>query len=522
MAGGAPASAAKRGSQRRPARLHRTSIGALALSASSALRLGLQLAMLPILARLIGPAEYGLVAMAMPFILFANVLSDGGMSLALGRRQAVSPELESTVLWLSTGIGGAIALGLTALAWPLGVVMHQPRLPWLIMALSPILFMNGLAAASNARIIREGRFSVFAGGDLLSTLTGAAVALTAAMHGYGAWSLVAQQLALWVVKVVWVTLNGRAALGLHWRFAEARGLLKFGLHAIGSQLADYVSRNIDNLIVGAVLGSTALGFYAMAYQIVRIPDMLISGPLYLYIFNSVSRAVHESEKHALVDLVTSAVRLASAAFAPLFCGLALIADLAVPLVLGDKWHGAIQPLRWLAGAGFFFCICSLVSATLMALGRSALQLRLSMLLGGATIVIVAAGAPFGVTAVSAALALGIGLVCAVYIHHLARALRMPRRRLIGAFGPAFAGVSAMAPALLAARSLFAGARPATELAILVAIGAVVYGGVIWVVARRPLTEDARTFGRAEADGPCETATAEAAIREAAATAPGVI
>ena len=84
MASGA---ATERGPQRRLARLHRTSIGALALSASSALRLGLQLAMLPILARLIGPAEYGLVAMAMPFILFANVLSDGGMSLALGRRR---------------------------------------------------------------------------------------------------------------------------------------------------------------------------------------------------------------------------------------------------------------------------------------------------------------------------------------------------------------------------------------------------------------------------------------------------
>jgi PST family polysaccharide transporter len=506
LASGATAAA---GQARKRSFLHRTSIGALALSASSALRLGLQLAMLPILARLIGPAEYGLVAMAMPFILFANVLSDGGMSLALGRRQEVTAELEATVLWLSTGIGGAIALVLAGLAWPLGEVMHQPRLPWLIMALSPILLMNGLAAASNARIIREGRFSVFAGGDLFSTLAGAGVALAAAVHGYGAWSLVAQQLALWVVKLVWVTVNGRAAFRLHWRFDEARDLLKFGLHAIGSQLADYVSRNIDNLIVGAILGSLSLGFYAMAYQIVRIPDMLISGPLYLYIFTAVSRAAHESQRRALQDLATSAVRLASAAFAPLFCGLAIIADLAVPLVLGDKWHGAIQPLRWLAGAGFFFCVCSLVSATLMALGRSALQLRLSMLLGGATIVIVGATARSGVTVVSAALAGGIGLVCAVYIHHLARALKMPRRRLIAAFGPALMGSAAMTAVLLGARQLLGGAPPATELALLVAAGAVAYGGVMLVAARHRLADDARTFARAHVERGPEAATAVA-------------
>jgi O-antigen/teichoic acid export membrane protein len=507
LADGAGASAAAAPVTKRRSFLHRTSIGALALSASSALRLGLQLAMLPILARLIGPAEYGLVAMAMPFILFANVLSDGGMSLALGRRQDVTAELESTVLWLSAGIGGAIALGLVALAWPLGVVMHQPRLPWLIMALSPILLMNGLAAPSNARIIREGRFSVFAGGDLFSTLAGAGVALAAATHGYGAWSLVAQQLALWVVKFVWVTANGHAAFQLHCRFEEARDLIKFGLHAIGSQLADYVSRNIDNLIVGAVLGASALGFYAMAYQIVRIPDMLISGPLYLYIFTAVSRAAHETDRSALQDLAASAVRLASAAFAPLFCGLAIIADLAVPLLLGDKWHGAIQPLRWLAGAGFFFCICSLVSATLMALGRSALQLRLSMLLGGATIVIVGATARSGLTVVSAALAGGIGLVCAVYIHHLARALKMPRRRLVAAFGPALMGSVVMTAALLGARRMFAGAPPAAELALLVAAGALAYGGLMLATARRRLAADARIFARAHVErGPEVAAT----------------
>jgi PST family polysaccharide transporter len=505
-AAGAETSA--KGRAKRGGNLHRTWVGSIAMSASSVLRLSLQLAMLPILARLVGPSEYGLVSMAMPFILFANVLSDGGMSFALGRRQEVSAELEATVLWLSTAIGGSIAIGLALLAWPLGALMGQPRLPHLIIALSPILLMNGLLAASNARIIREGRFSVFAAGDFLSTITGAVVALIAAMHGAGAWSLVFQQLALWVVKLVWIGSNGRTSIKLCWRFEEARDLIKFGMHTIGSLLADYVSRNVDNLIVGAILGASPLGYYAMAYQVVRVPDMLISGPLYLYIFTAVSRAAHEPEKQALQRLAVSVVRLASAGFAPLFCGLAIIADLAVPLVLGDKWDGAIMPLRWLACAGFFFCLSALMGATLMALGRSGLQLKMSLIQGGATIVIVAVAAPFGVTAVSAGLAIGIGLVSGLYIHQLAGDLKVSRLRLFGGLAPAATGVAAMAAALLTARRLFAGAPAAAELALLVALGAVVYAGVIFATSRRLIVDDARTFARAQADkAPAETPVA---------------
>src|SRR5581483_7535367 len=103
---------------------------------------------------------------------------------------------------------------------------------------------------------------------------------------------------------------------------------------------------------------------------------------------------------------------------------------------------------FLAGAGFFFCICALINATLLGLGRSSLQLKLSLTLGGATIAVVGIAAPFGVTAVSAALAGAIGLVCALYVHQLARHLSMPRRPFVAAFGPALCASAAMSAALL--------------------------------------------------------------------------
>jgi PST family polysaccharide transporter len=487
------------GTAGKPAGRHRRSLGALALTGASAVRLTLQLILLPVLARLVGPAEYGLVSLAMPVILLANVLNDGGMGYALGRQREVSPKVESTVFWLAGSMGASLMVICCLAAFPVGALMHQARLPWLIMALSPILLFNSLTSVSNGRIIREGRFAVFAAGDLISTAAGATTALTAAAHGWGAWSLVAQQLVLWVCKLAWVTWKGRAKIGLHYRFEEAKNLLKFGFSTIGAVMADFISRNVDSLIVGAVLGAASLGYYAMAYQIVRVPDMLISGPLYLYIFTAVSRTVNDGRRGAIQDLAAAGLRLGSSALGPLFCGLALIADIAVPLVLGPKWMGAIAPLRWLALAGFGFCMCSIMGTTLLGLGRPGLQFRMSLILGAFTIVAVMASVRFGLTHVSAALGIGMAIVCGLYIHQLAGDLKMPRIVLAAALAPAAAGCAVMAAVVLAARRLLAHVEPLVELSAMVALGGATYLLVLWLTARRRLLSDARAFGHAQSD-----------------------
>lgn len=493
-------------------RLHRTSAGALALTGASVLRLTLQFVMLPILARLVGPSEYGLVTMAMPFILLANVLADGGMGYALGRQSTASPLLESTVFWLTGAIGVGLALACCVAAYPMGWIMHQPRLPLLIMALAPILLMNSLTAVSNGRIIREGRFAVFAGGDLISTGAGAAAAFTAASHGWGAWSLVAQQLVLWVCKLAWVSARAGARIGFRYRFAEAKSLLSFGFSTIGAILADFVSRNVDSLIVGGVLGALSLGWYGMAYQIVRVPDMLISGPLYLYIFTAVSRTAHDGGQAAIRDLAKAGLRLGSAALAPLFCGLSLVADLAVRLVLDPKWMGAIAPLRWLALAGFCFCMCSIMATTLMGLGRSALQLRMSLILATVTVAVVAVAVKFGLNPVSAALSLGMAAVCLAYVHQLARDLKTPMTSLLAAFAPAALGCVVMSAVVLGARRVFAGLPLLGEFALVVALGAAAYLAVVGLTARKRLLADAQAFSRAQADRPPATTMADSVER----------
>lgn len=492
LAGGRPAGAARL--------LQPAAVGALALSGSNFIRMGVQLAMLPILARLVGPSEYGLVALAVPFVLFCNMLADAGMSQALARRPDVTPELESTVFFLAGGLGLGLSLFACLSAWPLAMVLDQPRLPWLIMALSPILVMSGLTAVSNARVIREGRFGVFAGGDLISTTASAAVALTAALNGAGAWSLVFQQLTLWACKFLWVSLNARPRIRLYFRPSEVRDLIRFGLHSIGSNLSDFVARNADNMIVGGILGTVALGYYAMSYQIARVPDLIISGPLYLYIFTAVSRAAHDGARGAAADLAVSALRLASTILAPVFAGLAIIAPLAVSLVLGEQWEPAGPVLTHLSAAGFGFAHCFVAAAILMGLGRSHLQFRMAMVSAATTIGIVTVFARFGVETVSLAIGSGVLAVFCVYLVVLARDLKIPPLRLAGAFAPAAVGVAVMGGLLLALRPRLAEMSELAQLGVLIGSGGLVYGAVILALARRRLLADARTFAVAHHKG----------------------
>jgi PST family polysaccharide transporter len=176
---------------------------------------------------------------------------------------------------------------------------------------------------------------------------------------------------------------------------------------VGATLGDFVSRNAHSLIIGAVLGALPLGYYAMAYQIIRVPDLVISGPLYLLIFSTVAQAARGQ---------VGAARRPRSPWPP--CGwprpgwrrcshgLGLTAGLAVAVVLGPKWLDASTTLAWLCAAGLGFSLRRWSHATLMGLGRSGLQFRLALALGGATVAAVAVAAPFGVAVVGAAVAVG--------------------------------------------------------------------------------------------------------------------
>ena len=124
------------------------------MAGAQAARYGLQFAVLPVLARLLGPSAYGLVGLAMPFIFLCNMVADMGLGNALVRTPNPSPVLESTVFWLCEAACVALVGAVCLLAWPAAKLFTAPGLPLIVIALSPILVLGGALSVPNAHLVR--------------------------------------------------------------------------------------------------------------------------------------------------------------------------------------------------------------------------------------------------------------------------------------------------------------------------------------------------------------------------------
>src|SRR5882672_6254792 len=427
----------------------RAFFGTIALSTVNAVRLGLQLLVLPILARILGPDAFGLIGLAIPIVLLAGMMCDAGMGNILVRHPNPSWELESTAFWLSLAVGVGLSVAICLIATPLATAFAQPNLAPVLMVLSLILSIGGALAVSNARISRSRRFGIFAVGDLLSALLGAAAAIYAALIGFGVWSLVIQQLVLWLTKAAWLFPVSRFKPTFVFEPSLIRPFLNFGLNSIAANIADFVGKNVPSLLVGGTLGVTALGHYSMAYQLTRVPEMVISVPVYLSTFTALART---GDRNVAGVLVLRSLRMIVLALALLFCGLYLTADLATDLLLGSKWAETAPVLAALAPMGFCLCLYSFMGAVLLGLGNSGRQFRLTLLCSVAMVIGSAAGTHFGVTAVATGVSLGAAALAPLYFQALAGELRLPMPEVLSTVGAAPLATLVMACAILAIRS----------------------------------------------------------------------
>jgi PST family polysaccharide transporter len=459
----------------------------LALTIVNALKLGMQIAVLPVLARLLGPSAFGLVALAMPIILLANMVSDAGLGNALVRVRNSSKELESTIFWFSLTMSIGLAVIISLLAWPISIFLSAPKLVPIIIALTVILPLGGSLSVSNALISREGKFTLFAMGDVISSLTSSAAAIVAALAGAGAWSLVIQQCVLWIVKVSWLLpVSGfRPSLVCKPRLAWPH--LGFGLNAVGANLADFANKNLPTVIIGGLIGVAAAGHYSMGYQIVRVPELIISGPLYLSIFASVAQ--WGDDRRGTAPLALRGLRGIVTALAPLFCGLALVAHVAVLLLLGPAWAPTAPILMLLTPAGFFLCVYSFTGAIFMGLGRSHYQFRLTVLSGCFLAAGALLGAHYGGKGVAAGFSIGAALVAPVYLLTLSRLLLTPVRVILHEVVSPLVATLAMAVAVIALTQRLPAWNPALQLSALALCGFVTFTLVLALIAGRQLWRD---------------------------------
>lgn len=347
---------------------------------SSVIITGLLFVQFAILARLLKPEDFGLMAMISAVIGFAQSFTAMGVSNAIIHRQDATRDQLSSLYWLSLLTGGAL-LGVLVIATPLVVAFFaEPRLADLMVWAALIVVINPVGLQFQILLQKELRFDRLAKAETGAAIIGTAVAVYSAVSGQGVYSLIWGDLAFASAKSVlfvgsyWTTWRPT----FRFRRSDLKGYLAFGLYQMGEQSVDYFSANVDYLVIGRFLGPEVLGIYSLAYRLVVMPLSKIN-PILTRVALPIF-AKSQSNDSALRQGYLEMVKLLALIVFPILVGLAATAPFIVPAVFGERWTPAIALIQIMAPLGMMKGLLNPAGSILLAKGRTDIGFKWTVVL----------------------------------------------------------------------------------------------------------------------------------------------
>ncbi|MBF4463514.1 MULTISPECIES: lipopolysaccharide biosynthesis protein [unclassified Rathayibacter] len=375
------------------------SLGGRALGGVSAtllwqgVRIGLLGLSIVILARLLSPSDYGLLAMVTAVIGVGELLRDLGLSVAAVQAKTLSPGEKTNLFWINTAAGFVLSVIVFLSSWGLAALYDEPRLVLITQVLALTFLVNGIATQFKAQINRDLRFMALGLSEAVPQAIGLVLAIIAAVAGAGYWALVVQAISVTVISLVLNVLFAAWFPGLPKRGESITRFLRFGGALAGTQGMSYVSKNIDNVMLGIFYDSAVLGFYSRAYQLIVLPLTQLTAPLSRVAIPILAR-LQDDLPQFLRYLRTG--QFFTVALASLFY--ASMVGLAAPLtliLLGDKWLPVVPILQALAVSGIFRAMGQVPYWIFVALGLTGKQLRLYLVTQPIIIIAILVGVPWG-------------------------------------------------------------------------------------------------------------------------------
>lgn len=318
-----------------------------------------------VLARLLQPEDFGLLAVAMIFIGVADLVASVGMEPAVVQRKELTDQHLRVATTLSLISGSILTLIFWALAHPISLFFNEPRLEAIVPVLAVGLGFSATFASSRGLLIRQMDFRRLFLIDLVAYLVGyAGVAIGMALLGFGVWSLVIGTVVSLVIQSIAVAFVARPRWPLSLSSTEVKDLLGFGGEVSLNNTINYLGASVDYMVIGKFLDATVLGLYTRAYQLVSMPLNKIAGTIAMALFPSYAEVQHDRERLARVYLKT--INATALVTFPILTGFAIAGELVVVGLYGEKWGMAVPAFRILALAGFFKTIFHLAGPVAQA------------------------------------------------------------------------------------------------------------------------------------------------------------
>jgi O-antigen/teichoic acid export membrane protein len=379
--------------------------GTAAMSSVNVLRILAQFIAVPILSRLLSPADYGLVGIAMPFVLFAMMIADAGVGMSLVRTPARDREEWSTCFWLSVLFGLSLAILSAGLAPLAAQLFAEPPLKSILRALAVGVFAQAVFLVPRAAQQQSDHFTTIAGIEIAAILTGIAAAVAIGLYGGGAWALVGQQLVFFIVRLLLTLYLSPFRPILAFDLEKVKSHLVFGRDVLTTNIVGFITRSVDNLVIGWVLGAASVGVYSMATQFARLPTMLLTGPLQYVLYAQLVKLKNDAD--AMTKTFFSLTRILAILVVP-SVGMVAVAHQAVfTFLLSAKWESAGFLFMLIAPACALQAVTGIGGTVRMALGRTDIVLRMAMEFGILWVVMLSLAVSYGLTSTAAAYNLAV-------------------------------------------------------------------------------------------------------------------
>jgi len=368
--------------------------------------------LLVLLARMLTPFDYGLVAILGVFLALARVFTDAGLSKALIRRPANSADDETTAFALNIA-GGLAMAGLLCLVSPLVARLYgQPLLVPLLCASSLKPVLSSLCLVQQALLTRAMDFRTQMICNLVANLLAGAVAVAMALAGHGVWSLVIQGLlqSLFRSLLLWWLRPWRPR-GRVTR-ASIAALLPFSWRVLATDLLSALFDQLNQLLLGLFRPPAELGAFTRAQQLQLQPSSAISTLVSRVSLPALARM--QEDRPRAREAFRRLLRVLAGVHMPAMAGLAAVAPTLVSLLLTDRWASCVPILRVLIIVGMLYPLNVQHLQLMTALGEGGLLLRTTVVRRMIMVALLLAACPYGPVAVAAAMAVNAGIALAIH------------------------------------------------------------------------------------------------------------
>jgi len=374
--------------------------GGAARLIGQALKSLLRLGTIIVLARLLDPSDFGIVAMVTVVTGVFEIFATGGLSAAAVQKPEISNAEISTLFWFNIAIGVLLGLLCIAAAPVLSTFYSEPETALVMIAIAPTFVINATAVQHMALLQRHLRYTTLAAIEVESEIVTGIVAIVMALAGFGYWAVVASVITGPLVLTIGAWVTSGWLPGLPRNVRDVYPMLRFGGTVTLNGLVVYVAYNLDKVLLGRYFGPAVLGIYGRAYELINLPTRILNTSIGAVAFSSLARLQREPARlktyflkgYSLVVSITLPATIACAVFA----------DDIILVTLGPNWTAAAPVFRLLAPTILVFSIINPLGWLLQSIGMQERSLKIALVLSPLVICSYLVGLPYGPSGVALA------------------------------------------------------------------------------------------------------------------------